>query len=99
MPLAETLTFWDVFWLVMSASLWLALATFVVIVLIDNFRRSDQSGWAKAAWTVLVLALPLLGVIVYQIARPTSLFAEKEWDANRVDATRQEMRTGRTPTA
>jgi hypothetical protein len=83
-------TFWDVFWLLILASVWLTIAAFVLIVLIDNFRRTDQSGWAKAGWTLLVIAFPLLGAIVYQIARPTSVFSEEEWDSDRMTAARSE---------
>jgi len=32
--------------------------------------KTNVSGWAKAGWTVFVIALPLLGVLVYMIARP-----------------------------
>jgi hypothetical protein len=38
--------------------------------MIDNFRRHDHSGWAKAGWTLLVIFVPLIGVLVYMIARP-----------------------------
>lgn len=89
MVLAE-FTFWDVFWLLILASLWLTIAAFVLIVLVDNFRRSDHSGWAKAGWTLLVIAFPLFGAIVYQIARPRSVFAEEEWDSGRMDQARSD---------
>jgi hypothetical protein len=49
---------------------WVIWAALVIIVLLDNFRRHDQSGWAKAGWTLLVIFLPLLGVLIYMIARP-----------------------------
>jgi hypothetical protein len=42
----------------------------LILVLADNFRRPDHSGWAKAGWTLFVIFLPLLGVLVYMIARP-----------------------------
>jgi phospholipase D-like protein len=35
-----------------------------------NFRRHDHSGWAKAGWTLLLIAVPLVGALIYQIARP-----------------------------
>jgi hypothetical protein len=89
-------TFWDVFWLLILASLWLTIAAFVLIVLIDNFRRTDHSGWAKAAWTLVVIAFPLVGALVYQIARPTSLMAEEEWDAGQLSAARDEALGMRT---
>jgi hypothetical protein len=40
------------------------------MVLADNFARHDHSGWAKAGWTLFVIFLPLIGVLVYMIARP-----------------------------
>lgn len=40
------------------------------MVLSDNFRRRDHSGWAKAGWTVFLIFLPLIGVLTYMIARP-----------------------------
>jgi len=42
----------------------------IILVLADNFRRQDHSGWAKAAWTLFVIFVPLIGVLVYMIARP-----------------------------
>jgi hypothetical protein len=40
------------------------------MILADNFARQDHSGWAKAGWTLFVIFTPLLGVLVYMIARP-----------------------------
>ena len=37
---------------------------------VDNFRRRDHSGWAKAGWAFFILMLPLFGMLVYLIARP-----------------------------
>ena len=37
-------------------------------VLVDVFRRHDLSGWGKAAWTLLIIVLPLIGVLAYLIA-------------------------------
>ena len=42
----------------------------VVWAFIDNFRRHDHSGWAKAGWALIILILPLLGTLIYLIARP-----------------------------
>jgi hypothetical protein len=36
-------------------------------VLVDVFRRHDLSGWGKAAWTVLIIVLPFVGVLSYLI--------------------------------
>jgi Phospholipase_D-nuclease N-terminal/Short C-terminal domain len=37
----------------------------VITVLGDIFRRDDISGWGKAAWVLLVVVIPLLGVVIY----------------------------------
>jgi hypothetical protein len=42
----------------------------IIWAFVDNFRRTDHSGWAKAGWTILILLLPVLGVIIYLVARP-----------------------------
>jgi uncharacterized membrane protein len=36
-------------------------------VLIDVFRRHDVGGWTKAAWVILVIVLPFLGVLLYLV--------------------------------
>jgi hypothetical protein len=41
----------------------------LVYILSDLFRDHQISGWAKAAWVVLLVVLPLLGSLVYLIAR------------------------------
>lgn len=47
------------------------LGFFVIIwCFVDNFRRRDHSGWAKAGWTILILFIPILGALIYIIARP-----------------------------
>ena len=46
--------------------LWIWL---VISIFIDIFRSDDLSGWGKAGWTLFVLIVPLLGVLVYLIAR------------------------------
>jgi hypothetical protein len=43
-----------------------------IIVLVDNFARSDHSGWAKAGWAALILFLPVIGILVYMAVRPST---------------------------
>jgi Phospholipase_D-nuclease N-terminal len=40
-----------------------------VSVVIDIFRSPDLSGAAKAGWVLVVMVLPLLGALIYIIAR------------------------------
>ena len=49
---------------------WVIWIWLLILVLSDNFRRHDHSGFAKAAWTVLVIFLPLIGVLAYMVSRP-----------------------------
>jgi hypothetical protein len=53
--------------------LWLLMLLLVIVsiaAIVDAVRRSDLSAGAKTLWVVLVLILPLIGTIIYVIARP-----------------------------
>ena len=56
----------DVFWTMLWFFLWIFL---LVRVISDVFRSQDLSGWGKAAWIVLVIVLPFLGVLAYVVVR------------------------------
>ena len=63
MPLLDLLL--SMFWFFLFfAWIWL-----VITVFIDIFRSSDLSGWGKAGWFLFVLVIPVIGVLVYVIAR------------------------------
>jgi hypothetical protein len=68
--LASDYPFLDIMWTMFIFFAWVLWISLVVMILADNFRRSDLSGWAKAGWTLLVIFLPLIGVLTYVIARP-----------------------------
>ena len=70
--LAYEWTFLRVFWAMLVFFAFLIFVWLVVTVLWDNFTRHDHSGWAKAGWTVLVIFLPLIGVLLYMILRPST---------------------------
>ncbi len=42
----------------------------LIWVVIDDMRRTDHSGLAKALWIVLVIFLPLIGILSYVATRP-----------------------------
>jgi Phospholipase_D-nuclease N-terminal len=44
--------------------IWLMISVFI-----DIFRSDDLPGWAKAAWIVFVLVLPLIGILAYLVIR------------------------------
>lgn len=37
----------------------------------DVFRRGDLSGAAKAAWSIIMLLVPLIGLLLYYMLRPS----------------------------
>ena len=43
---------------------------FYVRALMDVFRRPDLSTSAKAAWAIIMLILPFIGLVVYTMLRP-----------------------------
>lgn len=38
---------------------------------IDVFRRRDLTGPVKAAWVILMLIVPFVGLLVYTLLRPS----------------------------
>ena len=63
-------TFGDAMWTMFVFFAWILFFWMLFGVFGDLFGRHDISGWAKAGWTIFVIFLPLLGVLVYMIARP-----------------------------
>ena len=61
------------FWTIVIFAMWFLVVFTVVWAFIDNFRRHDHSGWAKAVWMLVIIFLPLLGTFIYLIARPAQI--------------------------
>jgi membrane protein implicated in regulation of membrane protease activity len=59
----------SVFWTIFEIFLWVIWIWILITVFIDIFRSQDLSGWGKALWFLFVLFIPLVGVLVYLIAR------------------------------
>ena len=66
-------SFWDAFWLIFIAFLWINLLMVFFSVIFDLFRDPELSGWGKAGWIVVLLLLPLLGLLIYVIVRGPGL--------------------------
>lgn len=67
----------------MKETIWIWI---LIWVFIDIFRSRDLSGWAKALWFLFVLLIPLIGVLVYLIARGGSMHERAVQDAQQQDA-------------
>src|SRR5579862_3357368 len=63
--------------------LWFMLMFWIIT---DIFRSDDMSGLAKAAWLVGVIILPLVGILIYLIARGGSMRERQESRARAQDA-------------
>jgi hypothetical protein len=83
-------SFGDVMWSMLVFFGWIIFFWLLFIIFGDLFSRSDLSGWAKAGWTVLVIALPYLGIFIYLIANGKSM---GERAANRAQAQQAQMDT------
>jgi hypothetical protein len=59
--------FWDLFWLFL---IFIPLTILWLYTVVDIFRRPDEGGLTKFLWLSLILFLPLLGMLIYFIARP-----------------------------
>ena len=58
-----------VFWTMLMFFLWFAWLMLLFRIFGDIFRDSELSGWGKALWSIFVIILPLLGTLIYLIAR------------------------------
>ena len=69
------------FWTILMVFLWVIWFWILITIFIDVFRSRDLSGWAKALWFIFILLLPLIGVLVYLIARGGKMHEHAERDA------------------
>lgn len=77
MQLLATYTFGQALLTVLEFALLFAWIWIAVTVIADVFRSHDLSGWAKAGWLVLIVLIPLLGVLIYIIARGDKMKAHE----------------------
>jgi hypothetical protein len=68
MPLAEY-TFGQALLTVLEIFLLVAWFWILVTVIGDLFRDHEMSGWGKAFWVLFLIVLPVLGTLIYLIAR------------------------------
>ena len=73
------------FWTILEIFLFVLWIWILIYVFIDIFRSHDLSGWAKALWFIFVLFIPLIGVLVYLIARGGSMQERAQQQARQQD--------------
>ncbi len=74
-----------VFWTILEIFLFVIWIWILIAVFSDIFRSHDLSGWGKALWFLFVLFIPLLGVLVYLIARGGGMHDRAVQQAQRQD--------------
>jgi hypothetical protein len=71
-------SFGDVLWAMIVFFFWFMFIWMFIAVFADIFRRNDISGGVKAGWIILIVILPLIGILIYMIARPRMTEQDKE---------------------
>jgi ABC-type multidrug transport system fused ATPase/permease subunit len=79
----------NLFWTMLWLFLWILWIFLLIRIILDIFRSDDLGGWGKALWVIFIIILPFLGVLVYLIARGSSMHRR---DAREARATDEAMR-------
>ena len=72
---------WSLIWFFLFF-LWI---WFIISLFSDIIRSRDLSGWAKAAWSLFIIVLPILGALMYLIVRGDSMADRAIADAKAQD--------------
>jgi hypothetical protein len=83
---ASSYPFLNVFWDILIIFAWVLFIWIAIVVFTDIFRRRDISGWAKAAWIVLIVLLPWIGVLIYLIVNHDGMAERNEKQAQAAKA-------------
>lgn len=78
------LSIWEALWIVFAAFLFISVLMIFFNIVIDLFRDKELSGVAKTIWVIVLILLPLVGMLVYVIARGDGM-AQRQLQAQ-VDA-------------
>jgi len=80
----------NAFWTILYVFVFILWLFVLFRVIGDIFRSHDLGGWGKAGWLLFIIVLPLLGVLVYLIARGGSMH---ERDVRVAQAQDRELRS------
>jgi hypothetical protein len=62
-----------IFWTMLEFFAFVIFIWLVFMLATDIFRSDDLSGWAKAAWLLFIVFIPVIGIFAYLIARGRSM--------------------------
>jgi len=63
----------DIFWTMLEIFIFFIWIYLLFVVFVDIFRSHDMGGLAKALWVIFIIILPILGILIYLIARGGSM--------------------------
>lgn len=63
------MSFWDSLWILIWAFLFMCYLIVLFQVVVDIFHDPKLGGLAKAVWLIVLFIVPMLGALVYVIAR------------------------------
>jgi ABC-type multidrug transport system fused ATPase/permease subunit len=63
----------DIFWTMLEFFLFFIWIFLIITIFMDIFRSHDMKGFTKFLWVLFIIILPLLGALVYLIARGGSM--------------------------
>ena len=78
--LAYTYPLLSIFWTMLLFFGFFVWIWLLIVVFGDIFRSHDMGGFAKALWVLFVILIPLLGVLIYLIARGGKMHERAERD-------------------
>ncbi len=70
---ASTYPLLDIFWTILEIFVFILWIWLLIAIFSDIFRSHDMGGGAKALWVIFLIIFPLLGILVYLIARGGSM--------------------------
>ena len=76
-------------WAMFVFFFWFMFIWMFIVAFGDIFRRDDLTGWGKAGWIFLLVVLPLFGLLIYSIARPTMTDQDRRLAAEAAERARR----------
>ncbi|WP_353507993.1 SHOCT domain-containing protein [Intrasporangium sp.] len=67
------MSFWDIVWFIVIFFAFMAYLMVLFMILGDLMSDNETSGWAKGAWVVFLVILPLIASLIYLIARGSGM--------------------------
>ena len=80
------MSFWEIFWLMITWYFILAYFVIMIRIVIDIFRSDDLGGVSKALWIFCLLVLPFFSALFYLISRGASMAERANADVRSAQA-------------